>query len=477
MGRADGSADTSDIRDISRPPAALNLPITGVTECRSLMLIVEEHAIASLFSTSRGYAAEAYHPHSICMAASKHVPSAIRHGRYAALWLEIPRSARSIPISNRPAVFNELALWVRTARMSGVPACLVGLRGVAWQNEHLARLVTDRVIHESRHQLCHYGLAMIETDQPSRVSYHAFTTFSAESGLCRCPPDTEHIHEFSKNVQHTTVRRVRTETELFQRLMTTWLFASAPAHSGDRPRLRSIPDSAPTTGGSTKRVHFEPQHAAENHRYSELHLSEQSAQTVVAFPTASKERAKERKKAGQKPRKLPKVVEDHYDDLGDDLSGLGSDLTYLSADVVRETLDIDSDYDTDDEQFVQGLSIWYLKGSGPIEFLPEGAMRFPLLDNLLQFLATAGDGLDLCEICGGSARTSQVAVRRRLHAGRNFDLVANIDVGLPHNQTPHSRVLGSPPGSRRRHVSKLPNPRRACQHQPGSQLRNLAPTL
>ena len=134
-----------------------------------------------------GLCGQPYHPHSICMAASKHVPSAIRHGRYAALWLEIPRSARPIPISKRPAVFNELALWVRTARMSGVPACLVGLRGVAWQNEHLARLVTDRVIYESRHQLCHYGLAMIDTNQPSRVSYHAFTTFSAESGLCRCP--------------------------------------------------------------------------------------------------------------------------------------------------------------------------------------------------------------------------------------------------------------------------------------------------
>ena len=243
--------------------------------------------------------------------------------------------------------------------------------------------------------------------------------------------------------------------------MTTWLFASAPAHRGDRPHLRSIPDSVTTTGDSTKRVHFEPQQTAENHRYSELHLSEQSAQTVIAFPTALKERAKERKKAGHKSRKLPKVVEDHYDDLGDDLSGLGSDLAYLSKDVVREAFDIDSDYDTDDEQFVQGLSIWYLKGSCPIEFLPEGALRFPLLENLLQFLATAGDGLDFCEICGGSAQTSQVAVWRRLHAGQNFDLVANIDVGLPNNQqlileyldhhqllvvlmSPRCRTLGTP---------------------------------
>ena len=386
MGCAEHSADCGEVQDISQPPVALNLASLETTNRNSLLLIVEEHAIASLFSTSQGYAAETYHPHSICMASSKHVPNAIRHGRYCALWLEIPRSSRSVPIGKRSAVFNELALWVRTARMADIPACLVGLRGVAWQDQHLASLVSDQVICESRHQLCHYGLALADSNQPSRVTYHAFTTFHAESGLCRCPPNTEHIHEFSKKVQHSTVRRVRTETELFQRLITTWLFASSTAQGSERPRLRSIPDSAPTTGGSTsRRVHFGPHCAAENRRCATEYLParsngfqgelfEHGTQTMEAFPTASKERAKERKKAGQKSRKIPKIVEDHYDDLGDDLSGLGSDVTYLSADVSHDP-GTHSDDGTDHEEFVQGLNIWYLKGPGNIESLPKGALR------------------------------------------------------------------------------------------------------
>ena len=41
-------------------------------------------------------------------------------------------------------------------------------------------------------------------------------------------------------------------------------------------------------------------------------------------------------------------------------------------------------------------------------------------------LASAGEGLDMCELCGGEARTTQLAIRRRLTSGRNFDLVCNV---------------------------------------------------
>ena len=36
--------------------------------------------------------------------------------------------------------------------------------------------------------------------------------------------------------------------------------------------------------------------------------------------------------------------------------------------------------------------------------------------------------MDLAEVCGGAARTSRLAVRRRLRAGRNFDLVTRCDL-------------------------------------------------
>ena len=42
------------------------------------------------------------------------------------------------------------------------------------------------------------------------------------------------------------------------------------------------------------------------------------------------------------------------------------------------------------------------------------------------------------ELCGGLARPARVAIRRRLKAGENFDLVTDCDLGTPMEQ---SRVL------------------------------------
>ena len=47
---------------------------------------------------------------------------------------------------------------------------------------------------------------------------------------------------------------------------------------------------------------------------------------------------------------------------------------------------------------------------------------------------TAGDGTDLCELCGGEARPTRIAIRRRPKTGKNFDLIARCDMGLLENQ-------------------------------------------
>ena len=57
-------------------------------------------------------------------------------------------------------------------------------------------------------------------------------------------------------------------------------------------------------------------------------------------------------------------------------------------------------------------------------------------------LRVAGPGMDLCEFCGGEeARTTIVSIKRRLKAGRNFDLVTNVDLGDPRQQQLALRYL------------------------------------
>jgi hypothetical protein len=64
-----------------------------------------------------------------------------------------------------------------------------------------------------------------------------------------------------------------------------------------------------------------------------------TVEASASYPTESAERAKEQRKknkeAGIKPKRKPVHVESHFDDLGDDLSGLGDDAAFLTADVTR----------------------------------------------------------------------------------------------------------------------------------------------
>ena len=87
-----------------------------------------------------------------------------------------------------------------------------------------------------------------------------------------------------------------------------------------------------------------------------------------AFPTEGRERQKikekARKEAGIAAPKRKFDIEDHVDDCGTDLSGLGEDIALLAADLIVERLaEHDDDQDDPAHPLVDGLAIWWLWGS------------------------------------------------------------------------------------------------------------------
>ena len=49
-------------------------------------------------------------------------------------------------------------------------------------------------------------------------------------------------------------------------------------------------------------------------------------------------------------------------------------------------------------------------------------------------LHAVGSGIDAAELCGGAARATKLAVRRKLRTGQNFDLITNVDLNNPRDQ-------------------------------------------
>ena len=141
-------------------------------------------------------------------------------------------------------------------------------------------------------------------------------------------------------------------------------------------------------------------------------------QSDNVFPTESrlraKERAKDLKARGLKPKKRQKVTEPGNDDCGDNLSGLGKDIILLMQDVTQE--DIES---SDDE----------------IVFIAIPMAIHDAHTNIYSAIAHLCYGkhntVDLLELCGGEARISQVSFKRGLASGGDLDLVTGCDLGDP----------------------------------------------
>ena len=151
---------------------------------------------------------------------------------------------------------------------------------------------------------------------------------------------------------------------------------------------------------------------------------------VHSFPTDSKARQNERRRKDKEAGiervvvKRLKVVEDHHDDCGEDISSLGP----------LDSLFCQSSSDEEEEDpIVENLTLFCLWGSvtETIDCDRLQCMHFSDWEQSLAALASRGEGIDIAEICGGQALTSRVAIRRRLKTGLNFDLVTDCDLTRP----------------------------------------------
>ena len=181
---------------------------------------------------------------------------------------------------------------------------------------------------------------------------------------------------------------------------------------------------------------------------------------TAAFPTDSKERERDRKNALKEQgvdvkalvKKQKKYVEEHYDDCGDDLTSITDNEMPLLVDSDSSTIAFNNSSDEADESssseddFIDQLELFSLFGNrdNPDDFpLPSTVVRPDSIDHAVSLLASAGEGLDMCEFCGGEQRTTRMAVRRRLSTGKNFDLVCNIDLNDPKEQNKALRYLNA----------------------------------
>ena len=148
------------------------------------------------------------------------------------------------------------------------------------------------------------------------------------------------------------------------------------------------------------------------------------------YPTDEREewtrKRKENKEKGIEVKKKVKIVEEHHDDCGTNLSGLGD---------IHMVLSVYLPSDNDDEPLVADLCNNWLKGSDWFgDTFNTTTRTMESVFHMMHTLDHLDDGIDMVELCGGEGRTSILAVRRQLKVGENFDLVTSWDLNDPTQQ-------------------------------------------
>ena len=187
----------------------------------------------------------------------------------------------------------------------------------------------------------------------------------------------------------------------------------------------SFPKSSISTTSSALRTTKADESTSQVENDSACFQNHGISQSSCAFPTEQANRQKERKKAGIAVKKRKQYVEQHKDDVGEDLSSLqvsDSEVAYCQA------LQANEDILSVNEHVYYSLLL-----TMPLISSDHQHREFLTMNEMKQaaqtFLSTSHQKVHVCELFGGAGLTSHICSRMfDLTVGRNFDTMHGIDL-------------------------------------------------
>ena len=383
---------------------------TKVTHC---LIIEEEHEMSQYFENHGVHVYRLTHRNADSGAANG-LLTRIKDGHFVAVIIHMPIKKKDIKENRYHAHIRNLASWTRQAHINHIPILWIGPFGNAWNELEIRNLQNELKLYLTHFRFCNMQLSCrsLEPHQASGTCIVTLSSRKLKHAPCNCEKSIEHVLCWYEAKQHERRHAWRQFLSIKfgdmvalivaygilprQRLVldsglnqqsalglqaTPDLFSvganSVPADraeldlssaEADRANPTNPPDSIPEL----------PMNSTPQKNQHELYLNNPKQvvnepcpkttnsvhQSTRAFPTESKERAKAKKLAGHIARARKHEVEEHYDDVGKDLSGLNSimgdkDFIYLSADMICEDSDSDDSID-DDPHLDFGLSLIHI---------------------------------------------------------------------------------------------------------------------
>ena len=364
----------------------------------------------------------------------------LKTGYYQSIWIEVPR-ANDIKHSSY-AFWHKLAITLDVAHQNNTAVVVCTDDADRPSITRIDSLAAKYHMLSTEHHWCFWGIHRGDniSKKKTKVYTTSHITLSDHPCICSGKPavssDTEMCAEsgwgfwaharFARHISASINLNLTTSTALPSGLSTDAAL-NVPDSQDFETHLSS------NAGGSTQ-IPPEPPPGL-------------SHTTVSAYPTDSKEKERNKKNELKAQgidtkalvKKQKKYIEPHFDDCGDDLSSitteLYAELSSSSDEPPWDELEASSDEDDIGHTMTNTFMCGTWDGDdGAIPLFTDSAYQAQDLDELLAYLESSGPGLDIVELCGGEGRSSKVAVRRHLGVGNNFDIVTGTDLNDPVQQ-------------------------------------------
>ena len=402
--------------------------------------------MANSLLQQEGFYVRSHRPCEVNTGRTAYLGQTIKEGGIQVLWTNIP-SKLHLKEGKYPSHMSCLARWARACLAQKIPFIMFGPAGRMWTEPECQGMLDDLSMPKVTHRLCHWGLSLTPASGEDSTSSSArmitVSNLSIPSHQCRCGPNTKHIMDWSSRDPHIT-RPSQSKEKIMKQVAAHIIekirhLLSTGVGQTLAPDKVSSPSDKEITKVSNKANH--------QVRHESIHMTSQYEESQPfpfnAYPTESRMRQKqaeqEAKDKGEivpkKKKNLP--VEDHHDDCGEDIRGLGdvpSDDDEVSGEITNAFT-----YEGSDSEDETVRRAFYLVQDWHHRDADEGIRNEPTsnlsdLHQAFQTLYSHEAGIDLVEVCGGEGRTGKIAIRRHFSTGENLDLRFGYDLNKPDQQ-------------------------------------------